>query len=87
VREHLVLVARDDALYDYTPDTRAGCTAFDGKKRLLLGLRRYLVVVRGLEAVLVHFTRLHLDWCRGSSCSGAHCTQLHWGWCGGLELL
>jgi hypothetical protein len=31
VRDGLLLVARDDALYEYTTDTRAGCTAFDGK--------------------------------------------------------
>jgi hypothetical protein len=31
VRDGLLLVARDDALYEYTTDTRAGCTAFDGE--------------------------------------------------------
>jgi hypothetical protein len=30
LRDGLLLVARDDALYEYTTDTRAGCTAFDG---------------------------------------------------------
>lgn len=31
VRDGLLVVARDDALYEYTTDTRAGCTAFDGE--------------------------------------------------------
>jgi hypothetical protein len=31
VRGPLLVVARDDALYDYTADTRAGCTVFDGR--------------------------------------------------------
>ena len=30
-REWRLVVARADALYDYTLDTRAGCTVFDGK--------------------------------------------------------
>jgi hypothetical protein len=31
LKDKLLLVARDDALYEYTQDTRAGCTAFDGE--------------------------------------------------------
>jgi hypothetical protein len=30
LQEGLLVVARDDALYEYTPETRAGCTAFEG---------------------------------------------------------
>jgi hypothetical protein len=31
MQEGVLVVARDDALYEYTPDTRAGCTAFEGE--------------------------------------------------------
>eukprot|EP00879_Flechtneria_rotunda_P007092 GHRR01007444.1.p1 GENE.GHRR01007444.1~~GHRR01007444.1.p1 ORF type:complete len:921 (+),score=350.13 GHRR01007444.1:614-3376(+) len=44
VRDGVLLVARDDALYEYTTDTRAGCTAFDGIKQGLGLLKRYLYV-------------------------------------------
>ncbi len=30
LKEFMLVVARDDALYDYTLDTRAGCTVLDG---------------------------------------------------------
>jgi hypothetical protein len=30
MQEGQLVVARDDALYEYTPETRAGCTAFEG---------------------------------------------------------
>jgi len=30
-RDGRLVVARDDALYEYTPDTRAGCTVFEGE--------------------------------------------------------
>lgn len=30
-KDGMLVVARDDALYNYTLDTRAGCTVFDGK--------------------------------------------------------
>lgn len=40
-------VARDEGLYEYTPDTRAGCTVFEGTKQLLLSLGRFVVVVSG----------------------------------------
>ncbi|KAF8068385.1 VPS11 [Scenedesmus sp. PABB004] len=42
LRGGLLLVARDDALYEYTSDTRAGCTAYDGVKAGLGLLRRYV---------------------------------------------
>lgn len=32
-------------LYDYTADTRAGCTVFEGPKQRLAAFGRYLVVV------------------------------------------
>lgn len=32
MKDDLLVLARDDALYEYTPDTRAGCTAFDGRR-------------------------------------------------------
>jgi hypothetical protein len=42
----LLVVGRDDALYDYTLDTRAGCTVFAGRKMWLsTALGRYLVLV------------------------------------------
>lgn len=31
LRDGLLMVARDDALYEYATDTRAGCTAFEGE--------------------------------------------------------
>jgi len=34
LKDKLLLVARDDALYEYTQDTRAGCTAFDGEQHI-----------------------------------------------------
>lgn len=40
-----VQVARDEGLYEYTADTRAGCTVFEGSKQLLLTLGRFVVVV------------------------------------------
>ncbi len=45
VRDGHLLVAQDDALYEYTQDTRAGCSAFGGHKQQLALLRRYVVVV------------------------------------------
>jgi hypothetical protein len=32
LQEGVLVVARDDALYEYTPETRAGCTAFEGAR-------------------------------------------------------
>ena len=46
VRDGVLVAARDDALYDYTLETRAGCTAYEGRKQQLGQLRRYLVLVR-----------------------------------------
>jgi hypothetical protein len=31
MQQGVLVVARDDALYEYTPETRAGCTAFEGE--------------------------------------------------------
>jgi hypothetical protein len=45
VREGQLLVGQEDALYEYTQDTRAGCAAFAGHKQQLALLRRYVVVV------------------------------------------
>eukprot|EP00775_Hariotina_reticulata_P008195 gene8195-8386_t len=45
LKDKLLLVARDDALYEYTQDTRAGCTAFDGVKQGLGLLKRYVYVI------------------------------------------
>ncbi|KIZ03467.1 subunit of VPS-C complex [Monoraphidium neglectum] len=44
-RGPLLVVAREDALYDYTADTRAGCTVFDGPKQWLSVFQRYLILV------------------------------------------
>ncbi|KAG2427668.1 hypothetical protein HXX76_012317 [Chlamydomonas incerta] len=41
----LLTVARAEGLYDYTADTRAGCTVFEGPKQRLAPFGRYLVVV------------------------------------------
>ncbi|EFJ42126.1 hypothetical protein VOLCADRAFT_107382 [Volvox carteri f. nagariensis] len=41
----LLTVARSEGLYDYTADTRAGCTVFEGTKQRLTAFGRYLVVV------------------------------------------
>jgi len=42
----LLVAGRDDALYDYTLDTRAGCTVFAGRKLWLsTALGRYIVLV------------------------------------------
>ncbi|GIM12899.1 hypothetical protein Vretimale_16129 [Volvox reticuliferus] len=41
----LLTVARSEGLYDYTADTRAGCTVFEGTKQRLTTFGRYLVVV------------------------------------------
>jgi hypothetical protein len=38
-------VARDEGLYEYTTDTRAGCTVFEGSKQQILMLGRFVVVV------------------------------------------
>ncbi|KAG1673844.1 hypothetical protein FOA52_012869 [Chlamydomonas sp. UWO 241] len=45
LRNGLLVVARDEGLYDYTLDTRAGCTVFEGAKQQLAMLRRFHVVV------------------------------------------
>eukprot|EP00878_Enallax_costatus_P016671 GHUV01017491.1.p1 GENE.GHUV01017491.1~~GHUV01017491.1.p1 ORF type:complete len:607 (+),score=167.44 GHUV01017491.1:135-1823(+) len=45
LREGLLMVARDDALYEYTTDTRAGCTAFEGIKQGLGLLKRCLYII------------------------------------------
>ena len=45
LRNGLLVVARSEGLYDYTLDTRAGCTVFEGPKQQLIMLRRFLVVV------------------------------------------
>ncbi|KAI8469810.1 MAG: hypothetical protein J3K34DRAFT_511770 [Monoraphidium minutum] len=45
LRGPLLLVAREDALYDYTIDTRAGCTVFDGSKQWLSIFQRYVILV------------------------------------------
>ena len=45
LRNGLLVVCRDEGLYDYTLDTRAGCTVFEGRKQQLAVLRRFLVVV------------------------------------------
>ena len=42
----VLVVAREDALYDYTENTRAGCSVFEGHKQQLAVLGRFLVVVR-----------------------------------------
>eukprot|EP00967_Tisochrysis_lutea_P053310 scaffold66272_cov21-Tisochrysis_lutea.AAC.1 len=44
-------VARDEGLYEYTTDTRAGCTVFEGSKQLLLTLGRFVVVVSEVPAL------------------------------------
>ncbi|KAG2487093.1 hypothetical protein HYH03_014337 [Edaphochlamys debaryana] len=41
----LLTVARAEGLYDYTVDTRAGCTVFEGPKQRLGTFGRYMVVV------------------------------------------
>ncbi|GFR48734.1 hypothetical protein Agub_g10692, partial [Astrephomene gubernaculifera] len=41
----LLTVARAEGLYDYTSDTRAGCTVFEGVKQRLGTFGRYLLVV------------------------------------------
>jgi|LauGreSBDMM110SN_4_FD.fasta_scaffold62354_2 hypothetical protein len=46
LRNGLLVVARAEGLYDYTLDTRAGCSVFEGAKQQIAVLRRFLVVVR-----------------------------------------
>lgn len=45
LRNGLLVVARSEGLYDYTLDTRAGCTVFEGAKQQVAALKRFLVVV------------------------------------------
>jgi hypothetical protein len=45
-------VARDEGLYNYAPDTRAGCTVLEGSKQRLVLLGRFVVVVS--DNPLVH---------------------------------
>lgn len=45
MRDHLLLVGRDQGVYEYTLDSRAGCSAFEGRKALLAPLGRYLLLV------------------------------------------
>ncbi|XP_050725825.1 vacuolar protein sorting-associated protein 11 homolog isoform X2 [Eriocheir sinensis] len=42
--EHHFLVARSDALYSYTTDSRGSCYVFEGEKALVVWFRGYLIV-------------------------------------------
>ncbi|KAJ9526622.1 hypothetical protein QJQ45_017616, partial [Haematococcus lacustris] len=68
-----LLVARDEGLYDYTVDTRAGCTVFEGAKQCLALLRRFVVVVThetsdvtGLSSATLHIADLRHKLIAGS---------------------
>ncbi|MEW5316813.1 MAG: hypothetical protein WDW38_008162 [Sanguina aurantia] len=45
LKASLLVVAREAGLFDYSLDTRAGCTVFEGVKTQLEVLRRFLLVV------------------------------------------
>ncbi len=44
-------VARDEGLFNFAPDTRAGCTVLEGTKQRLALLGRFVVVVSAPRAV------------------------------------
>ncbi|GAX83865.1 hypothetical protein CEUSTIGMA_g11290.t1 [Chlamydomonas eustigma] len=61
LRSGLLVVARPEGLYDYTVDTRAGCTVFEGAKQQVALLRRFLVVVTSESGELgAPFSTIHV---------------------------
>lgn len=72
LRDGLLMVARDDALYEYTTDTRAGCTAFDGKHHLNSDVPEHLLNL--LTCIWYWSTRLHQLACLSTSTVDALCS-------------
>lgn len=60
----LLVEARDDALYEYTTDTRAGCTAFDGEP---CGVAGYSSVLAARHARVTGACLLHANWPHASA--------------------
>lgn len=76
VKDKLLTVGRNDALYEYTVETRAGCTVFEGKKQYLGHLRRYLVVAtQETSAMGVSTTTLSILDVRNKLVAGSHPLQ------------
>lgn len=46
MKDGMLIVARDDGLYEYTTDTRAGCTAYEG---MALAVQGYAVAAAGYQ--------------------------------------
>ncbi|XP_042231236.1 vacuolar protein sorting-associated protein 11 homolog isoform X2 [Homarus americanus] len=49
--EHHLLVARPDAIYSYTSDSRGSCYVFEGEKSLVAWFRGYLIVAAADKGV------------------------------------